>query len=367
LERKHPTVVEKTLEVTKGLTDPMYKAKAIYRFVRSSMHANGYTNIYIGTDPEKLLRNRSGSPSEINFLLMLMLRYAGIVAEPVAISTNDQRGPVANFPDINQFNRTICRAIVNNQKIFLDASEPNVPFGVLPRCDYNGYARLINEKEGTEISLDGSSLNERTQMMVTTEKSELKDYVLHVAYRFGTMDAIQYRELWQKDSNLIRNLLLPGISKAGMDAALLSCELEGLDNPDTNLTMLFKIKLSWPEQGKAYFNPHIISPVLRNPFTASRRNLPVELPAAQDAQMYFNIRLPEGYKLEEAPKPAVVNVNTADYFKYLSTYDEANRTLQINARIHAERTWYPPADYDLIKQFYEKIVTQQEATYVFSK
>ncbi len=367
LEHKHTTVMDKTDELTKGLTDPMEKAKTVYGFVRNSFHADGYTNIYLGDEPAKVLKNRSGSPSEINFLLILMMRYAGIPAEPAAIATNDQRGPVASFPDINQFNRTICQASIGGEKIFLDASEPNAPFGSLPRSDYNGYARLINSKEGSELKLDGSTLNERSVIMMTTEKADPADYVLNVAYRFGMQEAQHYRSTWQKDSTLIPKLLLPGISKAGMDAALLNYKVDGLYNPDTNLTLSFRVRLVWPEQGKAYFNPHIVSPVSRNPFVASKRVLPVELPAMQDAQLYVQLRLPDGYKLEEAPKPAMVKLNNEDYFKYLTAYDAAARTLQINARIHAERTWYPPAEYDLIKQFYEKIVAQQETTYVFSK
>ena len=81
----------------------------------------------------------------------------------------------------------------------------------------------------------------------------------------------------------------------------------------------------------------------------------------------MQLRLPDGYKLEESPKAALVNMNKGDYYKYLTVYDEASHMLQINSRVHTERTWYPPEDYDLIKQFYEKIVMQQEAIYVLSK
>lgn len=251
--------------------------------------------------------------------------------------------------------------------MYLDASERNAPFGVLPRCDYNGYARLIEDGDGAGVQLDAATLNERSQIMMTTEKDDPADYVLRVACRFGQQEANRCRDTWQKDSGLIREYLQPCIDKAGMNASLLNYRIDGLHNPDTNLTLSFTMRLEWPADGKAYFNPHIISPVSKNPFVAARRALPVELPATQDAQFIVNLRVPEGYKLEDGPKAAVVNVNTRDFFKYLTAYDDGSRRLQINSSVHTERTWYPAADYELIKQFYEKIIAQQEGTYVFSK
>ncbi len=367
LRRKYPAAMEKTAALIQGLTDPTEKARKIYGFVRSSLHANGYTSIFFSDDPDKVLLNRSGTPSEINSLLMVMLWYAGIPAKPIIIATSDIPTPAADFPDIGQFNRTICQAHIGSRIIYLDASEPNVPFGVLPRSDYNGYARVIDEGDGTGIELNASVLNERSQILMTMEKEDLQDYVLRISCRFGTQEARACRNNWQKDSSLVRKFLQPCINRAGMNAALLNYQIDGLHDPDANLTLSFTMRLEWPKDGKAYFNPHLISPVPRNPFIAANRTLPIQLPATQDAQFIVNIRVPEGYKLEESPQAAVVNVNTGEFYKYLTAYDDASRRLQINSSMHMERTWYPPTDYELIRQFYDKVVAQHEATYVFSK
>lgn len=367
LRRKCPSAMEKAAALTLGMTDPQKKAKAIFRFLRSSIQNSGYSNIYFGNDLDKVLHNRSGTPSEINSLLIAMLWHVGIPARPILIATNDTRMPAADFPDIAQFNRTICQAHIGGTKVLLDASDANIPFGMLPTCDYNGYARVVDDKDGSGIELEASALNERSQIIITTENDELSDYVLRVSCRFGAQDAYDRRNAWQKDSAQVRRFLQPCINRAGMNATLLNYRLDGLQDPDTNLTLSFAIRLDWPPEGKAYFNPHLISPVPRNPFIASERSLPVQLPAKQDARLVVNIRIPEGYRLEERPKAAVVSVNTSDFYKYITGYDVANRILQINSTMHLDRTWYPSDEYESIKQFYDKIVAQYETTYVFSK
>jgi hypothetical protein len=364
--RRYPRIKEQTDAVTLGLTNPLDKAKAIYRFVRNTMNRTGYTSIYTSDDMDKIFANKSGSPSEINFLLLTMMRYADIPAQPVAIATTDQRGAISAFPDINQFNHTICMLQIEGNKIFLDASSRYAPFAQLPREDYNGYGRLV-AKEGSDMSFDGSALSERSLITVTTEKPDPKDYVLHVAYTFGPIEAHRLREEWIKDSGLVRNFIRPAIGKMGMDARLLSCSIGGLNDPDTTLSASFNIHLTWPDNGKAYFNPHFISSISQNPFLAAKRSLPVELPAMQDAYVTIQMKVPEGYKMEESPKPALIKMNGADYYKYIMAYEDGNHTMQVSTRVHTERTWYPPEDYPLIKEFYEKVITQQEATYVFSK
>jgi hypothetical protein len=330
------------------------------------MHAEGYTSIWIGTDMEKLLENKSASPSEINLLLTTMLRYAGLEAEPLIISTRDHRPAVGDFPDINQFNHTICYLKLDGKPLYLDASSPTTPFGHLPYNDYNGYARVVSEK-GSSLILDASKLADRSLVTIKTEKPDVNDYIMKVSYTFGSLEAKERRDIWIRDTSSLKGMVLSMVNNAGMDAGLIEYKLSGLGNPDTSLSLSFNMRLIWTAEGKSYFNPHFVSALARNPFSAAKRVLPIELPAAQDAYANIDIRLPEGYRLIDGPQPRIVNVNTADYFKYLVAYDEPNHSLQVSSRIHTERTWYPPGEYDLVKRFYEKIIAQQQATYVFSK
>jgi hypothetical protein len=179
--------------------------------------------------------------------------------------------------------------------------------------------------------------------------------------------AARQRKAWKSDSVSARKYIMASISKLGMDARLQDFVVSGLDNPDTSLVLRYAIRINWPAQGTVYFNPHFFSYFSENPFKTAERSLPIALPSALDLYYNVQLRLPAGYQLEDASKPAVVTLNEVNHYKYLFEYDEKLGALKLSTRIHMEHTWYPAEQYGIVKQFFDKIIESQQKTYVFRK
>jgi hypothetical protein len=75
-----------------------------------------------------------------------MLRAVEIPADPVIISTIDNGMVHPIYPIITKYNYLIVRATIDGKTVLLDATEKDVPFGLLPyRClNQRGYAIVRN-------------------------------------------------------------------------------------------------------------------------------------------------------------------------------------------------------------------------------
>ena len=368
IELRHNTLYNKATELIAGKTASEEKARAIFRYVRNTMHAQGYTDIYISKDMEELFSNRSGSPSEINLILTTMLRYAGLNAVPLLIATQDNRGAISSFPELTQFNKTICMLDIGGRKIYLDASGPNNAFGVMPPDNYNGYARFVGHENGGSIILEPGTLKERHVVMVNTERSDLNDYEVRVVCQYGAIQAGRLRGLWRPDTTMVRKYILSSLGKMGIGATLQSYHIDGLQDPDTALSLTYILRLDVPTDGKPiYINPTFVSYFSENPFKATQRKLPIVMPGALDAYYILKLQLPTGYKMDDSPKPEIVTLDDANTYKYLYDYDAAANCLKLSTRVHMETTSYSPEEYPLVRQFFDKILESQQKTYVFKK
>ena len=111
---------------------------------------------YVDKGVVKAYKDQTGNVAEINFILISMLRSAGIEANPVLVSTIQNGLPV--FPTRTGFNYVIAAAEIDGKQVLLDATRKYTLPNILPFSVLNWKGRLI-KKDGTsqEIELDPST------------------------------------------------------------------------------------------------------------------------------------------------------------------------------------------------------------------
>ena len=115
-----------------------------------------------------------------------------------------------------------------------------------------------------------------------------------------------------------------------------------------------------------YLNPFVIPVMSESPFKAVTRTLPVEYPYKHMLNMVTSLELPDGYEIEEMPKP--LNITTED--KSLSV--RVNYVLQagklvVQYRFTVGKTLFLPAEYDFLRQFYDSLVEKCNEMVVLKK
>ncbi len=104
-----------------------------------------------------------------------------------------------------------------------------------------------------------------------------------------------------------------------------------------------------------------------NPFKSAERFYPVEMPYTFDETYYATIEIPAGYELEEMPKSIKVKFNEEGegYFEYMITRSE--NMISMRSRIKMQRATFQPEEYEILREFFNMIVSKQKEQIVFKK
>ena len=95
-----------------------------------------------------------------------------------------------------------------------------------------------------------------------------------------------------------------------------------------------------------------------NPFKSDIREYPVDFATPLLQKSIINIAIPEGYKVEELPKPTkVVLPNNDASFAYKAQQVGAN--IQVMAQLNIKKTLFLPQEYKLLKELFRNIIDKQ--------
>jgi len=115
-----------------------------------------------------------------------------------------------------------------------------------------------------------------------------------------------------------------------------------------------------------YFNPMFYEAVIENPFKLEERKYPVEFPYASDKSCMIVINIPEGYKVDEMPQAAIVNLpDEGGSFVY--SINLLGNSLQIMSKIQIKKKIFFPEEYQYLKEFYNHIIAKHAESVVLSK
>jgi hypothetical protein len=347
-----------------GAATPQEKAERIYAYVRDNFTCTDYSDLYLNQSLKNVLKTRNGSVAEINLLLIAMLRYAGLDADPVILSTRNHGYTYPLYPIMDKFNYVICDANIDNKQVFLDATRPRLGFGkLIPAC-YNGHARIINAS-ATALEFSADSLMERklTSIMLTTdEKGEMIGTLQQVPGYFES------HEIREKIKEKGKDEFFKEVRKNyGEDVDLINPHIDSLNNLEQNIGIGYDFKLAHNGEDIIYISPMFGEGYKENPFKSAQRFYPVEMPYTSDETYVFNMIVPQGYVVDELPKSVIVKLNDAGEGQFEYIVSETNGTISMRSRIQMKRAYYQPAEYDLLREFFNLVVKKQSEQIVLKK
>ncbi|MCZ8198430.1 MAG: DUF3857 domain-containing protein [Flavobacterium sp.] len=347
-----------------GITTRDEKIAAIFSFVKSKVKWNNFTSYYCNDGVKKAYKDNIGNVAEINLMLTAMLRYAGVDANPVLLSTRSNG--IAFFPNRTAFNYVISAIEIEDGLILLDATEPYSTPNILPTRDLNWFGRLIR-KDGTstEVNLTPTNLStEINNLQVTLDdKGGING---KIRTQFNGHNALNFR---QENINIDKETYLEKLEDKN-DALEISDYIrdneldlfkplvETYSFKDTNAFEVINDKL--------YISPLFFLSVNENPFKQEKREYPVDFGFPFEKSYNINIEIPEGYKVETLPfQSKFITEEDIGAFKYLIE-DSGNKiqlriTYSINAAIVSSE-FYPT-----LKDFFQKMIDKQNEKIVLKK
>ncbi|MFY0255028.1 transglutaminase domain-containing protein [Chitinophaga sp. 30R24] len=350
-------------ELTKDAKSDQEKAQKIFGWIRNNFTCTNYRAFWMEKKLKNVFNTKSGSVAEINMLLVAMLRKAGLSAHPIILSTRANGYVYQFYPLLTRFNYLIAGVQVGNRYVKLDASEPLMGFGRLPSSCYNGAARTIDDF-ATPVILGADSLKEQKFTSVSLSKLEN-----------GTVSGTFMQRPTYFESYSIRNRIknkseedyFKDITKAYTgEIELEHKEVEDLKELDAPLLVKYDFNMQVGDGDVLYINPLFGEAYKHNPFTSMERKFPVEMNSVSDEMYSFNMEIPEGYVVDELPKPTVVKYNENEgIFQYLIQQQDDH--IQLSCRIKLNKANFYPDEYATLRDFFDLVVKKESEQIVLKK
>jgi hypothetical protein len=347
-----------------GLSKRDEKIEAIFNFVKSKLNWNEKYGYSCKEGVKASYKNMTGNVAEINLMLTAMLRYAGIDANPVLLSTKSHG--VSIFPSLSAYNYVISAVEIENDLILLDATEKFSVPNVLPLRDLNWFGRLIR-KDGTssEVNLTPKSFSKQvTNLLAKINadgsingqlRTQITDH-LALSFRQKNMSLSNETYLEQLESKNDNIEISEYIRENG--AELSKPIVESYSFKDTKSIEIIGDKI--------YLSPLLFLNVSENPFKQEKREYPVDFGYPNQEKLNITLEIPEGYTVESIP--TVINLSTGDEIG-LFKYNIANSGNKIQVSISTDiNTAIVPADYyQVLKEFFKKMIEKQNEKIVLKK
>lgn len=351
-------------EAINHATTELDKAKNIYAYVRDHFTCTGHSSKYIEKPLKQTLKSRNGNEAEINLLLTAMLLKAGLNADPVLLSTRSHGYVYAMYPLLERFNYVISRLQVGDDYYYLDASWPVLGFNRLDPNVYNGHARVIN-KMATPLSFIADSLMATSVSSVIIINDEKGNLTGTMKYAPGSIESYYNRETIKEKGK--ENYFSKIRKEFGTDVEIYNTNIDSLNKYDEPLEISFDFNLKNEKEDILYINPMFSEGTKENPFKSAERTYPVEMPFAFDETYLLKMDVPEGYVVDELPKPIMIKLNENDdgFFEYVLS--ESGGSISLRSRICLKRATFMPDEYPTLREFYNLVVKKHNEQIVFKK
>ncbi len=342
------------------------KMKAIYDHVKDKVSWNDENKIYITTSLESAYDKGSGSSADINLILVCMLKEAGFNANPVILSTRNH-GRVSEHlpPHLSKFNYVIAHVSTGGKEYLLDATVKGLPMSSLPFNCLNGKGRIISKTNPGWVDLrNKEKYCQKTLVNLSINAdSEVEGEIRRTYIGY---DALGIRS---KYSKLGKKEFVEDIINDNENLAIANVAIENIKTVDDNVNIKYEVAPEgyFMNTGKLiYIDPMLDEKTDENPFKLEKREYPVDFGCPIEEVYMFNLKIPEGYSVEELPKTSMVTLpKNGGVFKYSVT--TMNNKVTVMSLIKIKQQVFLPDEYEFIKKFFDIVVAKQSEKIVLKQ
>ncbi|RMD86155.1 MAG: transglutaminase domain-containing protein [Calditrichaeota bacterium] len=230
-----------------SVKDVKERIRRLYRYLQEKTR---YVQIYLGIDgwkPHRVIdihQNKYGDCKDLSVYMIAMLAKAGIKAYPALVLTRD-RGWVNPKIPANHFNHCVVTVPMEKDTLWLECTSDTSPFND-PPASIEGVNVLVVKPDGGKLVRTPLSEARENQSICIARAQLLPDRSLtmegHVAYTGNR--AINMRSfLLNTDAKKQRKIFSRRFAGKGGDVLLEKFQISGLNNPDTTLTIKFRVRI----------------------------------------------------------------------------------------------------------------------------
>lgn len=350
--------------------DTLALAKEVYYYVRDNFrHLPGYELIPDNTIT-RVFDQKAGTGTELNLLLISLLRQVGIDAYPLIINTRGNGRPWKEFPAFKRFDYTLVYAQIQGKSIFLDASNRFLKWEMLPQYCMVSEGRLIKQDDCRWIPITSPAkavtlVNVQVNFAQNTGEIDTEidysgnDYqsaIFRIEYLL--LGKEKYIEALKKRADVIEK---PVVSLSGLDSTNIesqaSIRLKGIVSEAYHESDKFLYLKALPVEG-----------IKEHPLPNPLRNFPVDFTYPQEKIITCRINIPDNYKIIELPKSVRASLpNDGGRFVFTVQVQNEGKTIIVSSQLQFKKAIYEVEAYQSIRQIFDLVLGKHREQIVLQK
>ncbi|HTF17011.1 MAG TPA: DUF3857 domain-containing protein [Chryseolinea sp.] len=347
-------------------TDPLVKAQKVYAFIQDWFAWDERNGKYSELGIKKAFDERKGNVGDINLSLVAALRYAGIEADPMVLSTRANGLPTEIHPVLSDFNYVIAKARIGDKDFLLDATDDFLPFGTIPVRCLNGKGRVFAERGSYWYDLKTPVRARRRSLLNMKLESNgiVRGSIERVYTGYDAVDERKQIASAGSHDNYFKQL------KADHKAV----ELTGytIDNPeDLSQPVKVSLEFEWscfdnPQALNFLFSPFVFDRISENPFRSNERMYPVDFGSSQERTIMMTFEYPQEYQPAELPAKVGIALPNSTA-KYLFDMKNEGNKIIMQSYLTIGKPVFTSDEYHFLKELYAQIVANHQTELLFKK
>ncbi len=352
--RRNLTIPDGVKTVIKS-TNLSQKDKMIqlYQFVSKRMQWNGQRGFYVLGNLKKNWEQNTGHSGEINFILINLLKEAGIKAMPVLVSTRGHGKVYTEYPFLFQFNTVMTYVAMEDGNYVLDASLKNQPIDFIPKSIMNTNGLVVDRKDGGIIELKVVGKEHANIISINAAIDAAGMIKGQAIINSKAYARVERESLFRQSPSRYREAFF---SKNNTNLTIDSIKVDNLDS-SYKLPIVQSVNFTGNATSNGqylYFSPNIFTGLEKNEFTSEKRFSDIDFGMPQKKILVASFELPNNYSIESIPANIRLTMpDSSIVFSRLAQMD--GNELGIRIVLEFKQASYDRNNYYIFKDFYKKM------------
>ena len=308
---------------------------------------------------------KTGNSADINLMLVILLRKLDIDANPLVLSTR-KNGILGYSVSLRKLNYVIANVQIADKTYELDATEDNLPLGMLPKRTINGRGMVIKKEsvEWVDLTPQKKSKSYSVLNLQLTPDGTMKGDWVKSSLDYAALDQRDHYKSFNSEDDYLKS-----IESKHIGLSIENYKITGIDSIQQPLKEIFNINLKnrvTKANNQLFINPFLFDKYTENPFKAEQRVYPVDFTTPIEKSQLFTLELPAGYSIDQLPKNIKMSLpdNTAS-FQMISSLTE--NKVQVLFKLFINKPVFYQPEYQNLKTFFDELVKKQSEMLIIKK
>jgi hypothetical protein len=330
-----------------GMKSDLEKANAIFSYVQKTFTWNKDKGVRTEEGFKKLVETKIGNAAEINLFLVMMLREAGLKADPLVISTVENGVINMVSPNISNMNFVLAAVNLNDQIHIYDATSKQSSLDEIPLRNWNQFGILVTKEKTLQIQM----ANTKSSNTFLTANAKINDDGT-ISGTYSDRDTGAYA-MYVKDSYDDNAEKYKKQYKENFSMDFTDINSKVLENGDFESSMKFSSSNLIDRVGKKMIiNPMLFLSKNSNEFDQTEaRRYPIDFGSPITKVKKVTLEIPEGYVIEEMPKEKKI-VTEDKEISYTYYIVQKGNQLEVTTTTKISSADYPKEYYPAFKQIW---------------